>query len=36
MMTRPDDHAAHVLYEQAQTLYRYWPDVDDGLLFDGV
>jgi type I restriction enzyme R subunit len=30
----PLDYTAHVLYEQARTLYRYWPDVDGGLLFD--
>jgi type I restriction enzyme R subunit len=30
----PMDRAAYVLYEQARTLYRYWPDVPDGRLFD--
>jgi type I restriction enzyme R subunit len=30
----PWEYATQVLYEQARTLYRYWPDVPDGRLFD--
>jgi type I restriction enzyme R subunit len=32
--TSPFDHFAHVLYEQAMTLYRYWPDADSDQLFE--
>ncbi|HST54468.1 MAG TPA: type I restriction endonuclease subunit R [Solirubrobacteraceae bacterium] len=27
------DHFARAVYEQAKILYRYWPEVDDGVLF---
>jgi type I restriction enzyme R subunit len=29
----PMDYFAQLVYEQAKVLYRYWPEVDDGLLF---
>lgn len=29
----PMDYFAQLVYEQARVLYRYWPEVDDGLLF---
>ena len=29
----PMDYFAGAVYEQAKVLYRYWPDVDDGVLF---
>jgi type I restriction enzyme R subunit len=30
----PLDHATHVLYEQAKTLYRYWPDITGDQLLE--
>lgn len=32
----PIDYFTRVVYEQARTLYRYWPEVDDGSLFVAV
>ncbi len=29
----PMDYFAQAIFEQAKVLYRYWPDVDEGLLF---
>lgn len=31
----PMDYFAQLVYEQAKVLYRYWPEVDDGVLFTG-
>lgn len=30
----PMDYFTQVVYDQARTLYRYWPEVDDGTLFN--
>jgi hypothetical protein len=32
--TSPMDYFAQAIFEQAKALYRYWPEVDDGRLFD--
>jgi type I restriction enzyme R subunit len=30
----PMEYFAQAVYEQAKVLYRYWPDVDEGVLFE--